>query len=49
MSIADVRVLPLRASRHLAFWIVWHAVRVSLIEDDSSTPPPKQRKRRAAA
>jgi hypothetical protein len=33
MSIIDVHVLPLRASRHLATWIVWHTVRVSLLED----------------
>jgi hypothetical protein len=51
MSITEVPVLPLRASRHLARWIVWHASGVSLVEDGDPDGPPRattsqRRKRR---
>lgn len=49
MSVTEVPVLPLRAGRHLATWIVWHTARVSLVED---APAPKlrpaRRKRKSA-
>jgi hypothetical protein len=56
MSINEVPVLPFRASRHLAAWIVWHTSGVSLIEDcpTAERPPApkakpvKRRKRRRA-
>jgi hypothetical protein len=43
MSIIEVPVIPFRAGRHLAAWIVWHAARVSWLdgaEDDVLQPPP---------
>ena len=46
MSIIEVPALPLRASRHLAAWIVWHAVRVSLIEEGAPEPPQHKRRKR---
>jgi hypothetical protein len=46
MSITDVPVLPFRASRHLATWIVWHAVRVSLIDDSGQLEEPKRKRKR---
>jgi hypothetical protein len=46
MSITDVPVLPFRASRHLATWIVWHAVRVSLIDDSGHLEEPKRKRKR---
>lgn len=49
MSFTDVPVLPIRVGRHLAAWILWHTMRVSLIED---LPPaevaPTGRRRKAA-
>lgn len=49
MSVTDVPVLPIRAGRHFAAWLLWHTMRVSLIED---LPPaevaPARRKRKAA-
>jgi hypothetical protein len=27
----DLITSPIRASRHLAIWVVWHSVRVSLL------------------
>jgi hypothetical protein len=30
----DLITSPLRASRHLAIWFVWHSVRVSLIAEE---------------
>jgi hypothetical protein len=45
MSIIDVPVLPFRASRHLAHWIVWQTVRVSLVEDIPASGPPEPQKR----
>jgi hypothetical protein len=32
-SLRSVPVLPLRAGRHLAAWLVWHTTHVSLLED----------------
>ena len=29
----ELPVLPLRAGRHLAAWLVWHTTHVSLLED----------------
>jgi len=46
MSITDFHVLPFRASRHLATWIVWHAVRVSLIDDSVPVEEPKRGSKR---
>jgi hypothetical protein len=50
MSVTDVPVLPIRAGRHLATWIVWHTARVSLVEDLPAPKPtkPTRRKRKAA-
>jgi hypothetical protein len=57
MSITEVPVLPFRASRHLAAWIVWHTSGVSLIEDmpaaatqltPAKSKPARRRKRRRA-
>jgi hypothetical protein len=56
MSITEVPVLPFRASRHLAAWIVWHTSGVSWVEDSPTAerrPAPKtksvkRRKRRRA-
>ena len=28
---------PIRAGRHVAAWVVWHSIRVSLISDDQAT------------
>ena len=47
MSLSEVPVLPFRAGRHLAAWIVWHTSRVSIVEDEAAEPAvPPQRKRR---
>ena len=50
MSIIEVPVLPFRAGRHLAAWIMWHTARVSLVEDAAEEPTPaptaKRTKRR---
>ena len=46
MSITEVPALPFRASRHLATWIVWHAVRVSLVQDSESQQAKGRRRRR---
>jgi hypothetical protein len=46
MSITEFPVLPFRASRHLATWIVWHTVRVSLIDDSVAVEQAKRRSRR---
>ena len=49
MSVTDVPVLPIRAGRHLAAWILWHSMRVSLIEDlPPAAEAPASRRRRAA-
>jgi hypothetical protein len=33
----------IRATGHVAAWLVWHSIRVSLIEDlDAPRPPGKQ-------
>jgi hypothetical protein len=29
----DLITSPIRASRHLAIWLVWHSIGVSLIEE----------------
>jgi len=51
MGIIDVPVIPFRAGRHLAAWIVWHTSRVSWLDDlaekgapSASTPYAKRRK-----
>jgi hypothetical protein len=52
MSIIDVPVIPFRAGRHLAAWIVWHTSRVSWLdaaETAASAPPPPYGKRRKRA
>jgi hypothetical protein len=54
MSIIDVPVIPFRAGRHLAAWIVWHTARVSWLDDlaekNAVVPPaPPYAKRRKAA
>jgi hypothetical protein len=33
MTIIEVPVLPFRAGRHLAAWIMWHTARISMLED----------------
>jgi len=53
MSIIDVPVIPFRAGRHLAAWIVWHTARVSWLDDLAETPvstpaPPYAKRRRSA-
>jgi hypothetical protein len=42
MGITEVPVIPFRAGRHLAAWIVWHTARVSWLDaaDHVVTPPP---------
>jgi hypothetical protein len=49
MSITDVPVIPFRAGRHIAAWIVWHTARVSwldnLAESPAATPDPPYAKR----
>ena len=32
----DLITSPLRASRHLAAWLVWHSIGVSLVDDEKS-------------
>ena len=46
MTIAEVPLLPIRAGRHLATWIVWHTVQVSLVEDGVAPVPTTRTKRR---
>jgi hypothetical protein len=51
MSIIEVPVIPFRAGRHLAAWIVWHTSRVSWLDDLAEkpaldTPAPPYAKRR---
>ena len=46
MSIMDFHVLLFRASWHLVIWIVWHAVRVSLIDDGVPIEEPKRGRKR---
>jgi hypothetical protein len=33
--------LPLRAASHVARWIVWHSMKVSLIDDLPAPRPPR--------
>jgi hypothetical protein len=33
---------PLRPIGHLAAWIVWHSMRVSLLDDLERPEPPRQ-------
>ncbi len=35
----DLITSPLRASRHLAIWLVWHSVGVSLITEEQEQQP----------
>jgi hypothetical protein len=54
MTITEVPVLPFRAGRHLAAWIVWHTARVSWLEDDGPdsagrAPAAGRRRRRSRA
>jgi len=39
--LADV-IQPLRPIGHLAAWIVWHSMRVSLLADLERPRPPRQ-------
>ncbi len=40
---------PLRATGHLAAWLVWHSMRISLLEDlEAPHPPGAAHARRAA-
>jgi hypothetical protein len=34
-QMTDLITTPIRASRHLAIWLVWHSIGVSLIEEQS--------------
>ncbi len=48
MTINQVPGLPLKAGRHLTAWIVWHTVRVSMIEDgEPMTPARPERSKRS--
>ena len=51
MSLSEVPVLPFRAGRHLAAWIVWHTSRVSIVEDEAGEPaaPPRRKRRKRSA
>jgi hypothetical protein len=53
MSIIEVPVIPFRAGRHLAAWIVWHTARVSWLDDPEEiaavTPAPPYAKARRSA
>jgi hypothetical protein len=54
MTIIDVPVIPFRAGRHLAAWIVWHTARVSWLDDLAEeapveTPAPPYARRRKAS
>jgi hypothetical protein len=33
---------PLRATTHVARWLVWHSIRVSLVEDLEVPRPPAE-------
>jgi hypothetical protein len=44
-GLRGVPVLPLRAGRHVAAWLLWHTARVSLIAD---APPPADLRRTAS-
>ena len=33
----DLITSPLRAGRHVAAWLVWHSIGVSLIHDEQDT------------
>ena len=33
----DLITSPLRAGRHVAAWLVWHSIGVSLIDEDQRT------------
>jgi hypothetical protein len=35
--------LALRATGHLAAWVVWHTTRISILEDLSAPQPPHPR------
>jgi hypothetical protein len=41
--------LAWRAASHVAAWIVWHSMGVSLIDDLESPRPPEQKFGRSAA
>jgi hypothetical protein len=43
----EVPGLPFKAGRHLAAWIVWHAVRVSMLDDEPSAPTRSQGRKRS--
>jgi hypothetical protein len=32
--------VPLRATSHVACWLVWHSMRVSLVDDLATPRPP---------
>jgi hypothetical protein len=40
--------IAFRATSHLAAWLVWHSMRVSLL-DDAQTPPQPSRRRTSRA
>ena len=40
---------PLRATGHLAAWLVWHSMRISLIDDLEAPQPPGEVHARKAA
>jgi hypothetical protein len=40
---------PLRATTHVAAWIVWQATRISLLEDLETPRPPAEELERKAA
>jgi hypothetical protein len=41
--------LALRATSHVAAWLVWHTTHVSLLDDLDAPAPPHEAARRKAA
>ena len=39
--------IAFRATSHVAAWLVWHSMRVSLL-DDQPSPQPQARRRRSS-
>ncbi len=41
--------IAFRATSHVAAWLVWHSLRVSLLADAQSPRPPRERSKGAGA
>jgi hypothetical protein len=39
--------IAIRATSHVAAWLVWHSMRVSLLDDLTAPAPPHQARRAA--